>query len=434
MTPLETIGIKAATVLAGKIATKVLKEIGDRFNQTELEKALQIAIVEADQQVDLFHPAEQGFIPDFLQKVFTGKAIEELQKPLKQEGSPPDVIYLVEAFNQTLEDSSQVKSRGVVKHDQIQPWMQVFAQTYFEKTRSYLEFRIAKRDYLEQLANFFDDVKFAGVAVESQEIEKAERLAQIFVMPDVVEDRADFFSTLLSAPVLEAGLDNFKGIVVTDSFAETFQSFEQKRGSVIKFPNTAARSQGENVNRQSDLIQEQRSRARLEHSGRKFSAHQFPTQNQKQVVLLGAPGSGKTTLMSYFAVTAAKGLSPDTEGLRPDTKGLSVSAEALQGDPKGLRPDAEALQGDTKRLRPDLEGLSLPLLIRIRDWARHGEISLPKYARYFAEETLHVKQLPPDFFEYCLETNRALILLDGLDEVAEESKFSLREGTFQAFF
>jgi HEAT repeat protein len=399
MTPLETIGIKAATVLAGKIATEVLKEIGDRFNQTELEKALQIAIVEADQQVDLFHPAEQGFIPDFLQKVFTGKAIEELQKPLKQEGSPPDVIYLVEAFNQTLEDSSQVKSRGVVKPDQIQPWMQVFAQTYFKKTRSYLEFRIAKRDYLEQLANFFDDVKFAGVAVESQEIEKAERLAQIFVMPDVQEEVRQQ-KILNQASTL---FDDAPGL-----FDDTSELFD---------------------NRQSALIQEQRLRGQLERSGRKFSARHFLTQNQKQVVLLGAPGSGKTTLMSYFAVAAAKGLSPDTEGLRPDTKplrpdtkGLSISAEALQGNTKGLRPDTKALQADTKGLQLDTAALPLPILIRIRDWARHSEMSLPKFARFFAEQTLHVKPLPPDFFEHWLDNGRALILLDGLDEVAEEPK------------
>jgi hypothetical protein len=392
MTGLEAIGIKTATVLAGKIATEVVKGIGDRLNQTELERALQTAITGADQQVDLFYPAEQGFIPDFLQKVFTGKAIEELQKPLKQEGSPPDNSHLVEAFNQTLEDSSQVKSRGVVKHDQIQLWMQVFAQTYFKKTRSYLEFRIAKRDYLEQLANFFDDVKFAGVAIESQEIEKAERLAQIFVMPDVQEE------------ISQRGLLN--------------QTSELFGGGLDQLGD-----------RQSELFQEQRLRSQLERSGRKFSARQFLTQNQKQVVLLGAPGSGKTTLMSYFAVANAKGLRLDTKGLRPDTKGLSTDAKALQPDTKGLQGSAEGLQADTKGMDRDTKGLQvdtaalpLPILIRIRDWARHAEMSLPKFARFFAEETLHVKQLPPDFFEYWLEKGDALILLDGLDEVAEESK------------
>jgi HEAT repeat protein/energy-coupling factor transporter ATP-binding protein EcfA2 len=109
------------------------------------------------------------------------------------------------------------------------------------------------------------------------------------------------------------------------------------------------------------------------------------TQAQTQrVVLLGAPGSGKTTLMSYFAVVLAQ--------KQPEQLGLDASIDWL------------------------------PILIKIRDLVKQPEINILKYLRYMVEEDLGVESLPPDFFEHWLKDGRALILLDGLDEVAEEAK------------
>ncbi|NES74228.1 MAG: NACHT domain-containing protein, partial [Okeania sp. SIO2D1] len=120
-------------------------------------------------------------------------------------------------------------------------------------------------------------------------------------------------------------------------------------------------------------------------TGRKFLASELLTQSQsRKFVILGAPGSGKTTLMSYFAVMLAQA-QPQILGLDPNTDWL-------------------------------------PILIRIRDLARHPDKSILEYARIFAEKTMAVKTLPTGFFEHWLEDGRALILLDGLDEVAEEGK------------
>jgi predicted NACHT family NTPase len=138
-------------------------------------------------------------------------------------------------------------------------------------------------------------------------------------------------------------------------------------------------------NRQAELLREQQQRAQLEsRTGKKFLAVQLLSHSQSQkVVLLGAPGSGKTTLMSYFAVMLAQ--------QQPEKLGLAAEDW-------------------------------LPILIRIRDLTTQSDIGLLDYARQFAEKTLTVKSLPTGFFEYWLEDGRALILLDGLDEVAEEAK------------
>ncbi|MEG4629307.1 HEAT repeat domain-containing protein [Microcoleus sp. AR_TQ3_B6] len=64
----------------------------------------------------------------------------------------------------------------------------------------------------------------------------------------------------------------------------------------------------------------------------------------------------------------------------------------------------------------------LPILINIRDFAGLSDINLLDYARQFAEKIMSVKPLPEGFFEYWLADGRAMILLDGLDEVVEESK------------
>lgn len=309
-----------------KIAELVLGSVSSQLKAGDLDKALKISAKTADQQVKLFYSCYPRFVPALLDQIFKNLALEELQRPLRNKGTPR-IAYLVKAFEVALQDHPKVKQN--INEALIQPWLEVFAQTYFERTNTYLEFQVTKKDYLRQLAKCFDDVKFAGIAVEGQEIEKSEKLAQIFVMPDVVED------------------------VHT---------------------------------RQAELLREQQRRAQLEsRTGKRFSAMQLLSQSQSQkVVLLGAPGSGKTTLMSYFAVMLAQ---------QPEKLGLAAEIDWL------------------------------PISIRIRDLTLQSDIGILEYARQFAEKTLTVKSLPAGFFEYWLEDGRALILLDGLDEVAEAKRY-----------
>ena len=338
-----------------KVADTLWNGAGNQLNnalkKTDVEKAIAAGDTAARKWEESQQPEDRLFfsvdrdgpqgVSRFLDLVFNDSGVqEELQQPLKNEGKP-QVPFLEAAFQRVAFDSGVKLNQRSLK-----PWIEQFVNTYFEKTSTYLRFQIAKEDYFEQLANWFDDLKFAGIAVPGQEIEKSAKLARIFVMPDVVEEGQSRSDRWLEQELLSA----------------------------------------ETGDRQVELLREQRQLAQLEsRSGRKFKAQKLLSQSQsKKVVLLGAPGSGKTTLMSYFAVMLAK-KHPAELGLATDTDWLSI-------------------------------------LIKIRDLARQPDISILDYARQFAEKTMSVKKLPEGFFEYWLEDGRALILLDGLDEVAEEAK------------
>jgi predicted NACHT family NTPase len=327
---IAALGLKLAQAIAPKLAQTGFKEVMKKLNPSDFEKACNCAIEAADKN-KLFSACEQGVVEDFLKSFLTGKALPELLKPFNDQ-EKPQVEFLVAAFNATVPEHKKIQGRFAP--ERLHDWLEVFAETYFHKTTGYLRFKVAKADYLKQLANWFDDVKFAGIAVEGQEIEKSEKLAQIFVMPDVLEE-------------------------VNIHFLLDIQ--EVKEGKNLQQMQRETRS------------------------GRNFLASQLLNQNQSnKFVLLGAPGSGKTTLLSFFAVMLA--------------------------------------QNYQEKLGWDSGIDCLPILIKIRDFARLSDINLLDYARQFAEKTMSVKPLPEGFFEYWLADGRAMILLDGLDEVVEESK------------
>jgi formylglycine-generating enzyme required for sulfatase activity/energy-coupling factor transporter ATP-binding protein EcfA2 len=116
----------------------------------------------------------------------------------------------------------------------------------------------------------------------------------------------------------------------------------------------------------------------------------------KRLVIIGDPGSGKTTLLTYLALTYAR----------------------------DLRDNAGTVQD---RLKLKEQGL-LPILLPLRDLGQYikmqhtdpggdGPALLIDYLQdYYAAQSI---QLPKDFFARPLESNAAVILLDGMDEVAD---------------
>ncbi|MHC5764440.1 MAG: HEAT repeat domain-containing protein [Nostoc sp.] len=333
--------------IAGSVGKAVFPEIVKKINSelkpTDLEKALKAGVQsseewDANQYSDkhLFFRCTPKDARELLESFFKDTGVqEELQKPFTEK-TTPNLQVLVKIFDKIKSEKPNLKFRD----ESIEHWLKKFADAYFEHTNTYLKFQIAKSDYLKQLSRYFDGVEFVGIKVKTKEEEKFAKLPQIFVMPNVVEHVEVRASTGLKLN-LDLALEETSSLVTPAKF-----TLEQS-------------------------------------SGKKFSAKELLKESTRnKFVVLGEPGIGKTTLMSYFALMLAK---QQTEKL-----GLSADLELL------------------------------PILIRIRDLGKAPTKNLLEYVRNFAN-SIHVKELPKGFFEHWLEDGRALILLDGLDEIAKPS-------------
>ena len=301
-----------------------LAEVNSLLNPGEVILLLQKAEVAADtaqpELGGLFRRIDRDGANGYQKflKFFQSNLVQnELQKPFQNRGKP-DVRILVEVFKRL---ASEHPESGNYLSSLMPLWMEVFIESYFAEVGIY--FQVEKEQYLKQLAQRVADVKFVGIAVPGAEIEKQEILAQIFVMPDVREEK------LSQLPKLDK-----------------------------LFPELLPR----------------------------ISAARVLDRSKQRAVILGAPGSGKTMLASYFALMLCKS--------EPD----NLSQIGLDA-------------GDW-----------LPVVVRIRDWILYPKMGLLDYLRSNAETNLCADKLPTGFFEHWLERGQALILLDGLDEVVEEAQ------------
>ena len=339
--------VKIFAPIAKAVAPSLLNAIQSKLNPSELARALEAGMVAASEQNDkqpadrhLFYKYYPDRVPKFLQEFFEEPGVQqELQKPLINDGMP-QAAFLIKA----LEEFGSRKKVSLVQGG-IAPWINTFISTYFEQTSTYLRFQVTKKEYFTKLVRCFDDIRFGGIAVEGQEIDQAAKLVDIFVMPDVQEKKSTYFAPLEQD--LPLGFSNRQAQVL----------WEQKQRSSLTNP----------------------------FAGQPFLAAKLLDQTQAmRVVVLGAPGSGKTTLVSYFVVMLAQ--------QKPELLGLAADTDWL------------------------------PILIKIRDLAKDPDLNILKFLRHSVETDLAVQSLPADFFEHWLNSGRALILLDGLDEVAEESR------------
>jgi HEAT repeat protein len=367
----------AAGAGAGKLAAAAVDQGKRKLFPSDLEKAI-LAGLEAAQAEDAaaspsshvffrcFENEQKECLKRFVEHPTT---VDELQKPLEDKGKP-DLDCLRMAFEQVGDDLKL----DLVKLS-VPRWVATFAATYFEQTAAAIQFQVAKGRYLKQLAQRVDDVKFVGIAVPGEEVEKQEVLAQIFVMPDVRKEQqiarqVTFVSDKEPSQLIDLDWDSFEATthVPSEEEPDIYNAISQSI-------------------RRDTLLREQKEWATRDRSSPRVPAQQVLKQTKKKAVLLGAPGSGKTMLVSYFAL---------------------MLCEQGQCDPISIGFEA----GEDW----------LPVVVRIRDWILQPNMGLLDYLRQYAEDSLCAKALPQGFFEHWLDRGRALILLDGLDEVPKEAQ------------
>ena len=344
MVLLIAIATAAAKAGAAKLGVIAIEEGKKRIFPGDLEKAIEAGILAARKADDALPGSQHLLIKcddkntrEFLTGVMTDAAVlGELRKPLENQGAP-DQSIVVEAFSRV----ARSLSIKLDTNNRLPGWVGKFLRVYFEKTKAAILFSVARDRYLAALVNSCDDVKFVGIDAAVKEKDRSAKLIDIFVVPNVLEEQDSQSDRKLLEQEIPVHLDD----------------------------------------EQAELWLEQQKRWGFDRLANGVTVHELLTPSRRKVVLLGEPGSGKTTLMRYLAIKVARGESDDF----------------------GLMADEDWL----------------PVLVYLRDWAKNPERSLIEQLEDFAKRTLEV-ELPEGFFQHWL-AGRSLVLLDGLDEVIDDA-------------
>ena len=376
-------GELAMDLAKSELGSGLGEAVDRRLSDSAIKNALNQAVGEADRKVPrLFAPYERDGLKGsdrFLNEAFRGTAIAELKKPLQEQGKP-DAALLAKVFLREAEAHPRLKE---IEAGLVEDWMQAFTEAYFQTTNSFLSFQVTKEQYYKQLRAKTGKVVFSGMAVDGTVVDEPGELARIFVMPDVRRQDAKRYeksADLADAMPLEIAQDEQKRIL-----------WEQ---------------------------QQQLTLMKAENAGQKpVSAVELLKGDEQRIVILGAPGAGKTTLMNYWVVTAAAAQIRKAQRQEGVSSGDSESESVSNALPDPIF----AMAG------------YFPVLIRIRDLAREPNLSVLDFLTKFVKADLEVASVSTGFFQHWLETGEALILLDGLDEVADDAQRHKVVGKIETF-
>jgi hypothetical protein len=156
------LGEWATVTVAGAIMKGVRGQIDSNELERVLKRATEAAEVAPPETGGLFfccHRDGRKGVKKFLEQFFqSGEVLKELQKPLQDSGKP-DVDILVAAFEKSANEHPEAKNYLAAS---LLLWMQTFVESYFEQVKGTC-FQVAKGQYLKQLAQRVDDVKFVGM-------------------------------------------------------------------------------------------------------------------------------------------------------------------------------------------------------------------------------------------------------------------------------
>jgi HEAT repeat protein len=382
---LEAIGISIAANIATKIIEKVSQRLGEHISPSNLERAYKEAVRGFIANVPE-KAIEQGVIEGFFQRP---KVIDELSKLVITTEGIPDLKLLAEELVKAGFDAS------------IAPDFD-FSSAMLEFTDGFLNAAVKDPDlsrvintrYLRQIAETMEALagdERCKIGIRGKEVE-----ANVTYIENVVNNYYFPFESVTPEDLDKLRKVYFTGLIDKYEWMD-FRGILQLRNivrlrlddifiSLNAFPEIESyRESLEAKSRLYETVQERRYREPLEFSEKKTLLEEVLKENPRMVVL-GDPGSGKTTFLKFLALTFAKGKGYSTGILNMDKEFLPILVP--------LKAYADGLQQD----------LSLPLGDYISQYYR--SLEFPDLSELFKHE---------------LDEGNSLILLDGLDEVVSAS-------------
>jgi HEAT repeat protein/energy-coupling factor transporter ATP-binding protein EcfA2 len=382
---LEAIGISIAANIATKVIEKVSQRLGGHISPSNLERAYKEAVRGFIANVPE-KAIEQGVIESFFQRP---KVVDELSKLVITTEGIPDLKLLAEELVKAGFDAS------------IAPKFD-FSSAMLEFTDGFLNAAVKDSDlsriintrYLRQIAETMGALVGDGrckIGIRGKEVE-----ADVTYIEKVVNNYYFPFESVTPEDLDKLRRVYFTGLVDKYEWMD-FRGILQLRNivrlrlddifiSLNAFPEIESyRESLEAKHGLYETVQERRYRVPLESSEKKRPLEEVLKENLRMVVL-GDPGSGKTTFLKFLALTFAKGKGYSTRTLNTDKEFLPILVP--------LKAYADGLQQD----------LSLPL----------GDYTSQYY------KSLEFPNLS-ELFKHELDEGNCLILLDGLDEVVSAS-------------